>query len=155
MTRHVTSVLALSISLAALASTASAHITEQSELTPSDLNAGDHFGQSIALFDHTAAVGSPRHDDGAPDSGAVYVFLRTAFAWNQERIGTRETILIDGCEGDNGTSRLHGRSYGEAPEIDSCIYLDAGVGRPGEYHDVRIIAAEEYDLVAEPASLFE
>ena len=79
---------------------------------------------------------------------------QVAFAWNAERVGREVEVLIDGEESSaDGTRRLHGRSFAEAPEIDSRIYLPAGLGTPGEYHRVRISAAENYDLVAEAVGL--
>lgn len=107
--------------------------------------------------DGTSAVKLPEKVDAevqeARREELMLAQQEVAFAWNRERLGTREQVLIDGYEGENGDARLYARSYGEAPEIDSRIYLDASVGRPGEYHDVLITAAEEYDLVAEPVSL--
>lgn len=76
---------------------------------------------------------------------------KVAFAWNERRVGSEVEVLIDGIEeDDHGRHRLYGRSFAEAPEIDSRIYLPAGLGIPGEYHQVRIAAAEGYDLRAEP-----
>ena len=71
-----------------------------------------------------------------------------AFAWNAERLERLEWVLIDGVE--EGGQRLHGRSYAEAPEIDSKIFLPLGSGEVGEYVEVRITSAEEYDLIAQP-----
>jgi hypothetical protein len=60
---------------------------------PVFLEEGDRFGQSIALFEDTLAVGAPGEDSGAtggdadnsaPASGAVYIFSRSNGAWNQE-----------------------------------------------------------------------
>ncbi|MEM7166688.1 MAG: 30S ribosomal protein S12 methylthiotransferase RimO [Planctomycetota bacterium] len=82
------------------------------------------------------------------------------FDWNQSRVGTDEVVLIDGFEEGEGAVadgsaeprvRLYGRSYAEAPEIDSRIYLPHGCGAPGEYVNVRITDTENYDLIAEPA----
>lgn len=39
-----------------------------------DRAAGDYFGWSVALHDGTLAAGAPRQDDGAGDSGAIYLF---------------------------------------------------------------------------------
>lgn len=83
------------------------------------------------------------------------------FDWNEQRVGTDEVVLVDGYEegespaadGSEPRVRLYGRSFAEAPEIDSRIYLPHGCGVPGEYLDVRITATENYDLIAEPASV--
>ncbi|MGE4619557.1 MAG: 30S ribosomal protein S12 methylthiotransferase RimO [Planctomycetota bacterium] len=71
-----------------------------------------------------------------------------AFSWNQTRVGTEVEVLIDGpCE---KTDSLLGRSYAEAPEIDSSIRIPAGSGQVGEMVRCRITATDDYDLVAEP-----
>jgi hypothetical protein len=63
---------------------------------PSNTAAGDNFGISVALSGDTFAVGAyledsaaqpvggDQDDNGAPDSGAVYVFRRTGTLWQQE-----------------------------------------------------------------------
>ncbi|MFQ5654859.1 MAG: 30S ribosomal protein S12 methylthiotransferase RimO [Planctomycetota bacterium] len=76
-----------------------------------------------------------------------------AFSWNESRVGRVEEILVEGREAaENGRGRLHGRSYAEAPEIDSLIDLPDGCASPGEYLRARIVSAEGYDLRAEPVS---
>jgi hypothetical protein len=62
----------------------------------SNTGTGDNFGFSVALSGDTLAVGARyedstaqgiggnQADNGAPDSGAVYVFHRTGTAWQQE-----------------------------------------------------------------------
>ena len=78
---------------------------------------------------------------------------QVAFEWNRTRVGQELEVLIDGFDvADDGSARLYGRSYAEAPEIDSRIYLPAGSGQPGEYVRVRIAEVEDYDLVAAPIS---
>ena len=44
-------------------------------LVPSDATEG-RFGASVALWDDTALVGAPGHDEAGTDAGAVYVFER-------------------------------------------------------------------------------
>ena len=75
-----------------------------------------------------------------------------AFRFNARRVGTEVDLLIDGYEdGEPGEiARLYARSYAEAPEIDTRIYLPPTAGKPGEFVRARITAAEGYDLVAEP-----
>ncbi len=75
-----------------------------------------------------------------------------AFDWNERRVGSEVEVLVDGSDAPerSRTPRLHGRSYAEAPEIDSRIYLPPGSATPGEFLRVRVRATEGYDLVAEP-----
>jgi trimeric autotransporter adhesin len=65
-------------------------------LKASNTGAGDRFGYSVALSGDTLAVGAygeasaaqgvggNQDDNGATDSGAVYVFRRSGSAWAQE-----------------------------------------------------------------------
>lgn len=73
---------------------------------------------------------------------------RIAFDWNETRIGEETAVLIDGVSEEDGRSRLFGRSYAEAPEIDSRIYLPEDAGSPGDLVIARIVGREDYDLVA-------
>jgi ribosomal protein S12 methylthiotransferase len=61
----------------------------------------------------------------------------------QQKIGTRETILIDTVTEEGAI----GRTRGDAPEIDGEVHLP-GVAHlsPGDFVEVQIVAADEYDL---------
>ncbi|MFN0057816.1 MAG: 30S ribosomal protein S12 methylthiotransferase RimO [Planctomycetota bacterium] len=113
--------------------------------------------ERVGVFTYSDEDGTPavRLPDKVPAEVAeqrkheiMSVQQEVAFAWNDRRIGREELVLIDGPHAASG--RLAGRSYAEAPEIDSRIYLPANLGQPGEYHRVRIAAAEDYDLCATP-----
>lgn len=73
---------------------------------------------------------------------------QVAFAWNQARVGSDVDVLIDAVCDQTGS--LVGRSYAEAPEIDSSIRVPAGSGQIGEMVRCRITQTDDYDLVAEP-----
>jgi len=71
---------------------------------------------------------------------------RISAAKLQAKVGSTRRILID--EVDDGVAI--GRSTADAPEIDGKVYVEQGRGlRPGEFADVRIIAADAHDLQAE------
>ena len=71
-------------------------IAQQAYLKASNTNANDYFGYSVALSADTLVVGARQEsssasgvngnqaDNGAPNSGAVYVFTRTAGVWTQQ-----------------------------------------------------------------------
>jgi hypothetical protein len=72
-----------------------AGITQHAYAKASNTGELDEFGYSIAVSGDTMVVGAPHEDggsrgiggaqdDGAPDSGAVYVFRRDALGWRQE-----------------------------------------------------------------------
>ncbi len=50
-------------------------------LQPSDLAAGDQFGESVAANGSWLAVGAARHDASGADAGAVWVYRRQALNW--------------------------------------------------------------------------
>ena len=62
---------------------------------------------------------------------------------NKALIGTRQRVLIDGME----DLALIGRLQTQAPEIDGVVYLSETEAVPGEFVDVTINDASEYDLM--------
>jgi hypothetical protein len=58
--------------------------TQQAKLLAADGAAHDWFGMSVAVDGDTVAVGAWRDDDHGPDSGSVYVFVRTGNTWTQQ-----------------------------------------------------------------------
>ncbi len=52
--------------------------TEQQKLSPSDGGVNDEFGLSVSVDGSTAVIGSHWHDAVGEDSGAAYVFTRSA-----------------------------------------------------------------------------
>lgn len=70
--------------------------TQQQKLTASDAAADDQFGFSVAIDGDTAVVGALRDDDFGTDSGAAYVFVRSAGVWSQQQ----KLTAADGAAGD-------------------------------------------------------
>lgn len=72
-----------------------------------------------------------------------------SFACNQARIGTEVRVLVDSVSGDS----LVCRSEYESPEVDGEILVryvpEIGPDPVGRFIKVRIIQADEYDLVGE------
>jgi ribosomal protein S12 methylthiotransferase len=62
---------------------------------------------------------------------------------NQALIGKRRTILVDGME----DMALMGRLQTQAPEIDGVVYLSELEPEPGEFLEIVITDATEYDLM--------
>lgn len=69
-----------------------------------------------------------------------------SLAANQARVGEIAEVLVEGC--DQG--KYYGRSRMEAPEIDGKIWFKSQkMLKPGEYVQVKILEAYEYDLSGE------
>lgn len=64
----------------------------------------------------------------------------------REKIGTRQTVLIDECQAE----QIIARSKSDAPEIDGLVYLpfDPNI-RVGSFADVIIEDSDDYDLYAD------
>ena len=70
-------------------------------------------------------------------------------ARNEKRVGRVVDVLIEGKKDDV----VFGRSYAEAPDVDGKIYLEhADHLLTGQYVPVRLIRAEEYDMIGELVS---
>jgi ribosomal protein S12 methylthiotransferase len=73
-------------------------------------------------------------------------------AAQQARIGCQVRVLIDGPSPEHELV-LQGRLEGQAPDIDSVVYLtdcDPGAHSAGDLIRARIVGAKGYDLVATP-----
>ena len=64
---------------------------------------------------------------------------------NRALVGATRTVIVDGIE-DNV---LFGRLSTQAPEIDGVVYLSETEAEPGEFVNVTITDAMEYDLVGQ------
>jgi ribosomal protein S12 methylthiotransferase len=69
------------------------------------------------------------------------------------RIGETARILVDGPSGDHDLV-LKGRLMTQAPDIDAAVYLtecDPSGFRPGDFAEVQVVGARDYDLIARPS----
>ncbi|MFH1798780.1 MAG: 30S ribosomal protein S12 methylthiotransferase RimO [Candidatus Omnitrophota bacterium] len=67
---------------------------------------------------------------------------------NEQLLGKRLKVLID--EKDlSGTADFVGRSHMDAPEVDGVIYVKGKRLKTGQFADVTITGATEYDLIGE------
>lgn len=66
-----------------------------------------------------------------------------SFEKNHSLIGKKLEVLVEGRTDDGA----FGRSYRDAPEIDGLVYIRGGSAQPGEFVNVEITEASEYDLV--------
>ncbi len=71
------------------------------------------------------------------------------------RIGQRARVVVDGPSNDHDLV-LRARLQSQAPDIDASVFLtdcDPSAFRPGDFTDVEIVGAREYDLIGRPVSL--
>lgn len=71
-----------------------------------------------------------------------------SLARNQGLVGTIEQVLVEGVSSETDLL-LEGRLRSQAPEIDGCVYINAGECRVGDIVNLRITEAHTYDLVGE------
>jgi ribosomal protein S12 methylthiotransferase len=70
------------------------------------------------------------------------------------RIGERARVIVDGPSAEHELV-VKARLATQAPDIDASVYLtecDPSAFRPGDFAEVEIIGAREYDLIARPLS---
>jgi ribosomal protein S12 methylthiotransferase len=71
---------------------------------------------------------------------------------HRSRIGERVRIVVDGAAADHDLV-LKGRLASQAPDIDAAVYLtecDPSRYRSGDFAEVEIVGAREYDLIVRP-----
>jgi len=71
---------------------------------------------------------------------------------HRRRVGERLRLVVDGPSAEHELV-LRARSAGQAPDIDSVVYLtdcDPASLSAGEFLDAELVSAREYDLLARP-----
>jgi ribosomal protein S12 methylthiotransferase len=119
----------------------------------------DHVG--VFTYSHEEGTRAHALEDDVP--AALKRRRRNALMTRQKRIvarrharriGTDAAVIVDGPSKEHELV-LQGRLEGQAPDIDSVVYLtdcDPSEFQPGEIVPSRIVAAQGYDLVAAPVS---
>jgi ribosomal protein S12 methylthiotransferase len=117
----------------------------------------DHVG--VFTYSHEEGTSAFQRDDDVP--ARVKTKRRNALMAAQRRIvrrkqrqrkGERVRVLVDGPSPEHGLV-LRGRLEGQAPDIDSCVYLtdaDPDTCRPGDVIEGVIEGGRDYDLVVRP-----
>ncbi len=72
-----------------------------------------------------------------------------AFAWNEAQVGRQFDVLLDWPAPDEPNVWL-GRTYADAPDIDSVVYVTGKKLKAGQIVPCEIVATSDYDLVAAP-----
>ncbi|MDE3154578.1 MAG: 30S ribosomal protein S12 methylthiotransferase RimO [Acidobacteriota bacterium] len=117
----------------------------------------DHVG--VFTYSHeegTSAFGLPDDVPAAVKrrrrAGVMAAQRRIVRAAQQDRIGRRVTVMVDGPSPEHALV-VRGRLEGQAPDIDPCVYLtdwDPSGTAPGTLVEADIVGARDYDLLARP-----
>lgn len=65
---------------------------------------------------------------------------------NRKLLGRRARIIIDEWS-EQADYRCVGRTQGDAPEVDGCVYVKGDAARPGEFAEVEFTGCLEYDMI--------
>ncbi|HUK35409.1 MAG TPA: 30S ribosomal protein S12 methylthiotransferase RimO [Vicinamibacterales bacterium] len=121
----------------------------------------DHAFDHVGVFTYSHEEGTSAHQliDDVPASEKkrrrdrlMRVQKRLVKSRQRQRVGERARLLVDGPASDHELV-LKGRLSTQAPDIDAAVYLtecDPSVFRPGEFAEVEIVGARDYDLIARP-----
>jgi ribosomal protein S12 methylthiotransferase len=117
----------------------------------------DHVG--VFTYSHEEGTSAHRLDDDVParDKQArrnrlMALQKRLVRSRQKSRIGGTVRMIVDGPSGDHDLV-LKGRLMTQAPDIDAAVYLtecDPARFRAGDFAEVEIVGARDYDLIARP-----
>jgi ribosomal protein S12 methylthiotransferase len=120
----------------------------------------DHVG--VFTYSHEEGTSAYGFDDDVPAgfkktrrNRVMSLQKRLAAKRQRGRIGERARVLIDGPSADHELV-LKARLSTQAPDIDACVYLtecDPSTYRAGDFAEVEIVGAKDYDLLARPVLL--
>jgi len=66
---------------------------------------------------------------------------------NRKLLGKKQRIIVDEWS-EHPDYRCVGRSEGDAPEVDGCVFVKGRTARPGEFLTVEFTGCLEYDMIA-------
>jgi ribosomal protein S12 methylthiotransferase len=122
---------------------------------------GDHAFDHVGVFTYSHEEGTSAHalDDNVPAAAkrrrrnrVMGLQKRLVSARQRGRIGERVRVLVDGPSADHDLV-LRARLSTQAPDIDASVYLtecDPSAHRAGDFVEVEIVGARDYDLLARP-----
>jgi ribosomal protein S12 methylthiotransferase len=122
---------------------------------------GDHAFDHVGVFTYSHEEGTSAYqlDDDVPARAkaarrarVMSLQKRLVTGRQRQRIGQRVRVLVDGPSPDHDLV-LKARLATQAPDIDASVYLtdcDPSSFRPGDFAEVEIVGARQYDLIARP-----
>jgi ribosomal protein S12 methylthiotransferase len=108
--------------------------------------------EHLGVFTYSPEEGTAAHAFAAPVPAEVALDrldrimkaqAKISLKKNRALIGSRQRVLVDDME----DMALIGRLQTQAPEIDGVVYLSETAAEPGDFVDVTITDAAEYDLM--------
>jgi len=124
---------------------------------------GDHAFDHVGVFTYSHEEGTSAYhlDDDVPAraknarrSRVMSLQKRLVHKRQRARIGERVRVLVDGPSADHDLV-VKGRLSTQAPDIDASVFLtdcDPSSFRPGDFAEVEIVDARDYDLIARPVA---
>lgn len=115
--------------------------------------------ERLGVFAYSREEGTPAHDMAEQVPTEVAEARRAAIMKVQKKVmarfqkgfvGTTQRVLIDGV--DDASKLVVGRTWADAPEVDCRVFLRPGTGEPGDFVDVKITEAHDYELRGECAA---
>ena len=124
----------------------------------------DHAFDHVGVFTYSHEEGTSAHalEDDVPAriktgrrNRLMGLQKRLVARRNRERVGDRVRAVVDGPSADHELV-LRARLASQAPEIDASVYLtdcDPSTYHPGDFVEVEIVGARDYDLIARPVTV--
>ena len=115
----------------------------------------DRFGAfTFSPEEGTAAADMPDQIDEQAKQDRYDILMQTQLTVseekNEEKIGSRLTVLCDGYDEENDV--YYGRSYADAPDVDGKVYFKSNDDiAVGDFVQIEVTEALDYDLVGEIA----
>jgi ribosomal protein S12 methylthiotransferase len=113
----------------------------------------------VFTYSHEEGTSAYTFDDSVPAgvktarrSRVMSLQKRLVRSRQRTRLGQRVRVLVDGPASDHELV-LKARLASQAPDIDAVVYLtecDPSSYRAGDFAEVEIVGAKDYDLVARP-----
>jgi ribosomal protein S12 methylthiotransferase len=111
--------------------------------------------ERLGVFAYSIEPGTPatRLDDHLPEEikqkrrdRLMRIQQANALQWSESQVGKQIPVIVDGPDPEVPNHVL-ARSHADAPEIDCTVRVKGKNLRPGDLLDVKITAADGYDLV--------
>ena len=124
----------------------------------------DHAFDHVGVFTYSHEEGTSAHalEDDVPAriktgrrNRLMGLQKRLVAKRNRQRVGDRMRAVVDGPSADHELV-LRARLASQAPEIDAAVYLtdcDPSAYHPGDFVEVEIVGARDYDLIARPVTV--